>query len=247
MDHKKINPARRLLYALGGFLLLGLVLPWLSEYAPGAEKIWLIALGVCAVFTAWDALQVRRLPRLDIQRDIPHTLPVNVWTPIKLTIRHGFRRAHRIELFEHYPQAFEAADMPLAIELTPGRLSHITYKIRAQKRGAHAFERCDIALTSPLGLWRFLYQQTQPTAIRVYPNFAAISQFQLLATDNHVSQMGIVKRQRRGEGLEFHQLRDYRRGDSLRQIDWKATAKRQQLISKEYQDERDQQVIFPAR
>ena len=56
--------------------------------------------------------------------------------------------------------------------------------------------------------------------------------------------MGIKLTQRRGEGLEFEQLREYRDGDTIRQIDWKATARRQALISREYQEERDQRVLF---
>lgn len=56
--------------------------------------------------------------------------------------------------------------------------------------------------------------------------------------------MGIKKLIRRGEGNEFHQLREYRQGDELQKIDWKATSRYRRLISKDYQDERDQQIIF---
>jgi uncharacterized protein (DUF58 family) len=80
--------------------------------------------------------------------------------------------------------------------------------------------------------------------VKVYPNFAAVAQYALLATDNHLSHMGIMKKRRRGEGQDFHQLREYRAGDSLRQIDWKASARMHKAISREYQDERDQEVIF---
>jgi uncharacterized protein (DUF58 family) len=78
----------------------------------------------------------------------------------------------------------------------------------------------------------------------VFPNFREIGRYALLATDNQLSQMGIHRRQRRGEGIDFNQLREYRTGDALRQIDWKASARYRRLISKEYQDERDQQLVF---
>ena len=52
------------------------------------------------------------------------------------------------------------------------------------------------------------------------------------------------QRQRRGLGQEFHQLREFRDGDTLRQIDWKATARKRTPIAREYQDERDQQILF---
>jgi len=63
-------------------------------------------------------------------------------------------------------------------------------------------------------------------------------------SDQQVHQLGIKLAPRRGDGLEFHQLREYRSGDALRQVDWKATARHSKLISKEYQEERDQQVLF---
>jgi uncharacterized protein (DUF58 family) len=55
--------------------------------------------------------------------------------------------------------------------------------------------------------------------------------------------MGVRRQVRRGQGLEFHQLREYRQGDSLRQIDWKNTARLRRPIAREYQDERDQEVV----
>jgi uncharacterized protein (DUF58 family) len=81
-------------------------------------------------------------------------------------------------------------------------------------------------------------------ASRVYPDFARLYGGQLLAVDNWLSQLGVRQRQRRGLGLEFHQLREFREGDSLRQIDWKATARQRTPIAREYQDDRDQQIIF---
>ena len=78
----------------------------------------------------------------------------------------------------------------------------------------------------------------------MYPNFAEVAKYALLATDNRLSQLGIRLRRRRGEGLEFHQLREYRVGDSPRQVDWKATSRLRKLISREYRDERDQQVLL---
>jgi uncharacterized protein (DUF58 family) len=93
-------------------------------------------------------------------------------------------------------------------------------------------------------LWLRRLDAGTPQSVRVYPDFAKVAQYALLATDNRLSQIGVLQRRRRGEGVEFHQLREYRRGDTSRQIDWKATARVHKLISREYQDERDQRIIF---
>jgi uncharacterized protein (DUF58 family) len=66
----------------------------------------------------------------------------------------------------------------------------------------------------------------------------------MLATDHRLSQMGVQKTRRRGEGLDFDQLREYREGDPQRSVDWKASQRFDRLISREYQEERDQQIVF---
>jgi uncharacterized protein (DUF58 family) len=80
--------------------------------------------------------------------------------------------------------------------------------------------------------------------VRVYPNFRALAKYTLLATDNRLSQIGVLQVRRRGEGMEFHQLREYRQGDSQRAIDWKATSRTARLISREYEEEKDQRVLL---
>jgi uncharacterized protein (DUF58 family) len=66
----------------------------------------------------------------------------------------------------------------------------------------------------------------------------------LLAMQHRDSPLGIVRRARAGTSREFHQLRDYRDGDPLAQIDWNATSRRQRLISRDYQEQRNQAVVF---
>lgn len=78
----------------------------------------------------------------------------------------------------------------------------------------------------------------------MYPNFAEVAHYTLLARNDNLEQLGIRRNRRRGQGNDFLELREYREGDTFRQIDWKATSKRQKLISREYHDERDQQLIF---
>src|SRR3546814_18326911 len=68
---------------------------------------------------------------------------------------------------------------------------------------------------------------------RVFPNCAPLARFALLAAGQASRMVGAHIKRRRGEGTDFHQMREYRIGDSLRQIDWKATARARKLISRE--------------
>ena len=62
----------------------------------------------------------------------------------------------------------------------------------------------------PFGLIRERRRVAVADSVRVYPNFKAVSRFALLATDNRAAEVGVHTRQRRGQGLEFMQLREYR-------------------------------------
>jgi uncharacterized protein (DUF58 family) len=81
-------------------------------------------------------------------------------------------------------------------------------------------------------------------AVRVFPNFAPLARFAMFSADQASRLVGAHLRRRRGEGTDFHQMREYRIGDSMRQIDWKATARARRLISREYQDEKNQQLVL---
>ncbi len=118
------------------------------------------------------------------------------------------------------------------------------YRARPLRRGPASLGACHLREASLMGLWRFQLRAGAPSPVRVFPNFSPVKKYAELAVGHRLSQMGIHRRRRRGEGREFHQLREYREGDSLRQIDWKATARLRRLISKEYQEERDQQVVL---
>jgi uncharacterized protein (DUF58 family) len=111
-------------------------------------------------------------------------------------------------------------------------------------RGEARFLRTELRILSPLGLWQAKRWSGEEQAVRVYPNFRALAKYTLLATDNRLSQIGVLQVRRRGEGTEFHQLREYRQGDPQRAIDWKATSRTARLIAREYEEEKDQRVLL---
>src|SRR5690606_441085 len=83
-----------------------------------------------------------------------------------------------------------------------------------------------------------------PLDVRVFPNFVPLTRFALFSAEQASRMVGAHLKRRRGEGTDFHQMREYRIGDSLRQIDWKATSRARRLVSREYQDEKNQQMLL---
>ncbi|EJM58104.1 DUF58 domain-containing protein [Pseudomonas sp. GM48] len=243
-----MKPSRLLLIWLVVLLAIGIVLGALRALditvpssLPAINWGLLLALLVLAVL---DAVRLKRLPSPRLQRQIPGSLALGRWSEVRLEVEHDFPQPLNIQIFDHVPDGLSFENLPLTVELQPGQHSRIDYRLRPLKRGHLRFEYCEISLPSPMGLWSGKRLLDLPDTTRVYPDFARLYEGQLLAVDNWLSQLGVRQRQRRGLGLEFHQLREFREGDSLRQIDWKATARQRTPIAREYQDERDQQIIF---
>lgn len=223
---------------LGALQALGFVLP---AYLLRINWSLLLALLALAFL---DAIRLKRLPSPRVQRHLPGSLALGRWSEIALEVEHDFTQPLDLELFDHVPDGLSFDNLPLSVPVLPGQRCRMGYRLRPLKRGHFSFTHCEVNLPGPLGLWsdKRLLNVTDHT--RVYPDFAHLYGGQLLAVDNWLSQLGVRQRQRRGQGLEFHQLREFREGDSLRQIDWKATARQRTPIAREYQDERDQQIIF---
>jgi uncharacterized protein (DUF58 family) len=80
--------------------------------------------------------------------------------------------------------------------------------------------------------------------VMVYPNLHEIEKFDLLARRGLLQQLGIKNLRLRGGGSEFESLREYVPGDEYRRIDWSATARRNKLISRQYEAERSQNIIL---
>jgi uncharacterized protein (DUF58 family) len=233
-------PHRNLQLATGFWLASGIAAIWL----PPALVVWQLGGALLTALALADAWLVRGIGQpLTVERRMPQIWPVGVEQTIRLRLTGAVRHV-RGSVYDHHPDAFAAVGLPLAFEIAPGGWTELAYRLNANDRGEHVFGPVALRLLSPFRLWLAQHEVGAPTSVRVFPNFARITQYALLATDNRLSQLGVLRQRRRGEGLDFDQLREYRRDDSTRRIDWKATARVRKPIVREYQDERDQQIVF---
>ena len=235
-----ILPARRLFYVLGGNAIIAL----LATINPAWVTGWYASVGVSLLLAFIDMLRVVTEPVPEAQRFVPHSLPLGVKRSIRLHLHNRSTRSLTLWLYDHFPRETSVEGFPLRLSVAADTFAEPLYNVTANERGKLHFPGLQLRVLSPWQLWWHDVTLPVQSEVKVYPNFAAVAQYALLATDNHLSHMGIMKKRRRGEGQDFHQLREYRAGDSLRQIDWKASARMHKAISREYQDERDQEVIF---
>lgn len=234
-----MRPGRGLLRLLIAWTLLGVAAAiWTPLLA-----VWAAAGLALLVGAAVNWLRLRRIPELLVERDAPPSLPLGAWTPVRLRLSNPARRQVDLEIFDVPPTHSETEGLPWRLKAPSRGWVELEYRLRPTQRGDHQFGRVDLLLRQRGDLWRRRMASGTPQPVRVVPNFQAVSRFAILALADQLGQMGIRVTRRRGEGLEFQELREYRDGDSLRRVDWKATARRQRLISRQYQEERNQQIV----
>jgi uncharacterized protein (DUF58 family) len=126
----------------------------------------------------------------------------------------------------------------------PGRDDRVTYQVHADRRGDAFWGDLHLRVLGPLGLaWR---QRVVPRQdpLRVQPGVAEVRRYRLLAMHNRLREAGFRAIRQRGEGGSFESLREYVRGDDPRTMDWKASARRTQLIVRQFEVERRQNVVL---
>ncbi|GAB2869190.1 DUF58 domain-containing protein [Pseudoduganella ginsengisoli] len=243
-----MTPARKLLQWVLAWGGIGLVFSVLAAFAP-ALKSWLAMafwpagaalLAACVVdmWRGWPA------PLLLVERQAQGVWPVGVWHNVAITLRNGGAQPLHVELFDDYPAGWDMEGLPHASTIAPGGFVTVTYRLRPQRRGDAHFGQPHVRVATPFGFWLRSHRLGPQLDVKVFPDFSRLLGQTLMATDRRAPAAGAIRRRRRGEGTDFRQLREYRQGDSLRAIDWKATARQRKPISREYQEERDQQVVF---
>jgi uncharacterized protein (DUF58 family) len=236
----RTRPTPRALAWLGAWLVAALA----GSLAPALLWAWSAGGAVLLCCLLYDARALRRLPTLQVERHAPALLPVGVWSAVELRLLHGGATPLALLVADHVPAESEVAGLPQRLDLPPGEGASLRYQLRPRERGDHAFAAVEVWCRSPWQAWEGHLTLGEGQPVRVLPNFRPLARYATLAVEDRLGEMGIRVRPRRGEGLEFQQLRDYRAGDSERQIDWKATCRRQRLVSREYQEEKDQRVVL---
>ena len=235
-----MTPSRRLLAAVLLLALTGAALAWLPEL----RNLWAGATLAFVLIGLLDARLTRHPPDIRVERRIAGVWPVGVWNEVGVTIHNEGSRVVNLQLFDDYPAHWELEGLPHKSRIAPGAYVTIVYRLKPRRRGDARFGVPHLRIMSPLCLWRRVRRIGVEHEVKVFPDFSQLLGYTLTATDRRAPAAGAIRKRRRGEGTDFRQLREYRQGDSMRSIDWKATARQQKPISREYQEERDQQVVF---
>ncbi len=187
---------------------------------------------------AWTRSAVRMVRRL------PSAFAIGVKRLVHLEFETAGVQNWRCEVFDHCDPSLRMAGLPARCELFADKRTDIAYEVTPTRRGEIDFKPADLRIRSLFGLCELRERAGADDTRRAYPDFAQVARYAWLAGDRRLQEIGIKTYQQRGEGTDFKQLAEYRYGDPVRHIDWKATLRLNKPILREFQDERDQCVML---
>ncbi len=147
-----------------------------------------------------------------------------------------------LRVIDEIPHQFQRRDVSFYVSLAAGENKTIRYNLRPVKRGEYSFGAVNVFVSSPIGFICRRFRFSADKLVPVYPSFIQMRKYELLAISNRLEDVGIKKIRRIGQNMEFELIKEYVSGDDIRTINWKATARKNQLMVNHYQDEKSQQV-----
>ncbi len=147
-----------------------------------------------------------------------------------------------MEVIDELPVQFQKRDWSIIHRFNAGEQKYIFYKLRPVLRGEYNFGCIVIYVQSLLGFLKRRHNIEAEEITPVYPSFLQLRKYELLSKTTIQAEQGNKRMRKIGHSMEFEQIKEYVRGDDVRSVNWKATARRGSLMVNNYTDERSQQV-----
>jgi uncharacterized protein (DUF58 family) len=226
----------------GRFVLLALAgaVPLLL-FPAGTTALWWLML-LAAVLCA-DLLLAASPRRVLVQRTLPASVRLGEDCAARLELANTGRRVLRARVRDGWQPSAGAAAPVQQVRIPAGERRFLTVRLAPQRRGELLAHHVSIRSFGPLGMAARQRTVAAPGALRVLPAFHA--KRHLPSKLRRLRELdGRAAVQIRGAGTEFDSLRDYVRGDDVRSIDWRATARRQAVVVRTWRPERDRRVVI---
>lgn len=230
------NTFFRYLALLSASFILSYWFKWLYPIA------WLLILVLVAAFLFDIFLLYGSGKGIRAKRLLPNKLSNSDLNKIRIQFDTHYPFSTSIGLIDELPQQFQKRDFEYRTKCVKGEQQVFDYTVRPTDRGEYVFGNLNVYASSPLRIVkrRFVFQKDH--MVPVYPSIIQLQQYDFLAINNRLSNIGLKKIRKLGHTQEFEQIKDYVPGDDIRTLNWKATAKRNQLMVNQYQDEKSQPV-----
>jgi uncharacterized protein (DUF58 family) len=207
--------------------------------ATGTVLVWVLVVVAACVLDAALAASPRRVA---VERAVPASVRLTQRAASTLTLTNLGPRRLRGLVRDAWPPSAGASPSRHAVDVPADEARRVTTTLVPTRRGDRVADRVTIRTTGPLGLAGRQASVPVPGRLRVLPEFASRRHLpSRLARLRELDGRAAV--QVRGPGTEFDSLREYVVGDDVRAIDWRATARRGDVVVRTWRPERDRRVL----
>ncbi|OUS18020.1 cell division protein FtsB [Nonlabens dokdonensis] len=190
-----------------------------------------------------DVLLLYRMKEgIKASRNLPTKLSNGDSNPIELLVSNQYNTTVEVKIIDELPTQFQERNFEIKYQLKAKDSKTFSYSIRPTERGEYHYGALQVFVGSFLGLAQRRFSFDQAAIVPNYPSFLQMRKYELMAFTNKLKDYGLKKIRRIGHTMEFEQIKDYVQGDDVRKINWKASAKRNQLMINQFQDEKSQPV-----
>jgi uncharacterized protein (DUF58 family) len=161
---------------------------------------------------------------------------------INIFIENKYPFSLALNIIDEIPFQFQKRDFSIKIPISRKEKKSVSYILRPVERGEYLFGALNIFAATAIGCISRRFRFSVDEVIPVYPSIIQMKKYELLAVSNRLTDAGIKKVRRLGHTMEFDHIRRYVSGDDYRTINWKATARRTDIMVNQYEDEKSQPV-----
>jgi uncharacterized protein (DUF58 family) len=180
---------------------------------------------------------------LRASRSMPEKFSNGDENRVSIKVKNNYRFPVTIGIIDEIPEQFQIRDFYIKSFQKPAEEKNFSYSLKPLKRGEYHFGKLKIFARTKLNLYSRRFVFGEAVMVPVYPSFLQMRKYELLAISNRLTEAGIKKIRSIGRNMEFDQIRKYNTDDDYRTINWKATARKGELMVNQYEQERSQQVF----
>jgi uncharacterized protein (DUF58 family) len=211
--------------------------------SPWPAKVFEVLLAALATAVAVDIALAASTRRLRYIRSPDSSARLGQPVDVNLEIHNDGPRRFRGQIRDAWPPSTRAEPRIHALNIPAGQFQHVQTHLRPVRRGDQRAAVVTARSIGPLGLAGRQGSQPVSGQVRVLPPFLSRKHLpSRLAKLREID--GLLPTLIRGQGTEFDSLREYVVGDDVRSIDWRASARRADVMVRTWRPERDRRVVI---
>ncbi|HWG20293.1 MAG TPA: DUF58 domain-containing protein [Terracidiphilus sp.] len=225
-----------------GLLIVGFLLLVPGFYVARLAYAMLVWDGL-VLLAAWlDGMRLPRASLLTAERSWTNAPALDSEAEIELAILNHGRVIVECRLLDDLPAGLSAEPVKQRVTAFPRVTAKVRYRVTPRERGDWETGWLYVRYRSPLGLAERWARAPLTQTVRVYPALRTSEEQEIFLARSRQIDLQLRQARQRGLGRDFESLREYREGDDLRDVCWTATARRGNLVTRQYQTERSQAV-----